>query len=829
VGAEDSPVDVRRVLRQLIQRLCPDRLEDVYPYLGRLMSLPLTPENEAQVQSLEGEGLKRATFRAVETLVECAAAERPLALVCEDLHWADSTSVELLERLLALTDRTPLLLISLFRPEREHGCWRIKERAARLYAHRHTDLWLDPLSIADSETLVGNLLWSPSLLRSFRRRVLSYAQGNPFYVEEIIRSLIDSGMIARDEDDGSWYAAGDLEGMPMPDTLNGVLMARIDRLPEPARRILRTAAVIGRIFRYRLLETIVQDEGDLDAELLTLQREQLIRERARLPQLEYIFKHHLTQEAAYNGLLRGERVALHRRVAEALENLFPDRAEEQPELLAHHWECAQEMEKAIWYLFRAGERARRLGASLEAIRFYQSAIDQAAGRDETELTVKRHRMHERLGDVYMENLSRLDKALEQYAAFMELAASEEDAARAARKVATVHLVRGDLAGAQECYEAALARLSALPLLAETSRVHYCLAYLFASKNQLDAAGQHAEASLNISRQIDDVRGLADAHRVMGMIAEHLGHLQTACECAERSLELYRQAGDLPRTVAACNNLGDTYRRLGQPDRALERLEEGLQIGHRIGGTRDQATLLQTTSELLLDQGEWQMALESSERAVSAAQESGVVSRIIESHRVLGAAYEAMGRLNDARHHLEIAENLMSNTHQSRFAPAIYLGLAQVSATQGEFSKARKRLEQALKAAGPQPSDAFVGLVHRCRGYLHSRDNNWEDAVVHLERSLRSLEPAGVPAEVGRTRLSLGTAYASRGQEGDRGRACEQLLAALSSFRQMQARGYIAEVEKRLEELGCRSQDVHGSLNHGTILSNMVTDGSEDMR
>jgi tetratricopeptide (TPR) repeat protein len=282
-------------------------------------------------------------------------------------------------------------------------------------------------------------------------------------------------------------------------------------------------------------------------------------------------------------------------------------------------------------------------------------------------------------------------------------------------------------------------------------------------------------------------------------------------------------------VAACNNVGESYRLLGQPDRALERLDEGLEIARRIGGTRDEATLLQTTAELLLDQGEWRKAVEYSERAVSAADDSGVASRIIESHRVLGAACEAVGRLNDARHHLEIAEHLMRNTQQSRFAPAIYLGLAQLAATQGDPGEARKRLEQALKAAGPEPSGAFLGLVHRCRGYVHGRDNNWKGAVVHLERSLGLLESTNLPAEVGRTRLSLGTAYASRGQEGDRGRACEQLLAALSSFRQMQARGYVAEVEKRLEELGCRSQDVRGSLNQETILSSRVTDRSEDMR
>jgi predicted ATPase len=187
VSPEDTPVAVRDTLRQWVQALrlssgqalCPDRFEGVYPYLGRLMSLPLEAEEEAIVRDLEGEQLKAGTFRAVETLIEYAASDRPLVLVCEDLHWADPTSVELLERLLALTDRAPLLFLCVFRPQREHGCWRIKETAARLYRHRHTDLWLDPLTAVESETLVGNLLRVEALPQELRGRILSHAEGNP--------------------------------------------------------------------------------------------------------------------------------------------------------------------------------------------------------------------------------------------------------------------------------------------------------------------------------------------------------------------------------------------------------------------------------------------------------------------------------------------------------------------------------------------------------------------------------------------------------------------------------------------------------------------------
>ncbi len=823
VTPEDSPVAVRDRLWERVQSLrlgseqalCPSPFQSIYPYLGRLMSLSLEDEVEATLRDLEGEQLKANTFRAVEMLIESAASERPLVLVCEDLNWADSTSIELLEQLLALTERASLLIICVFRPETEHGCWRIRETAVNLYRHRHTDLWLDPLSATESETLVGNLLRVEGLPQTLKECIRGHAEGNPFYVEEILRSLIDSGAIVRDEGTGRLQTMGEVGDIPIPDTLHGVLTARIDRLPEAPKGVLQLAAVIGRIFLCRVLAAIAAtqnedglavvawEEGELDRHLLTLQREQMIRERARVPEPEYIFKHHLTREAAYNGLLKKDRRVFHRQVAETLERLYPDRMEEQVGLLAHHWERAEEPEKAIHYLLRAADRARRLGASLEAIAFYQLALQKATGLKTTADVFELHRIHERLGDVYLENLSQHDEALEHYMSFLSLAESEEDRARGDRKVAVVHLLRGDLTEAQEHYEEALARLSSLPPLPETGRVHSGLAYLLISRNQLDEAAKHARASLEISDSIQDTRGLADANKAMGNILYYRGELEAACGYFERSLALYRELGDLPRTAQGCNNVGDNYRRLGQMDRALEHLNEGLELARRIGDTRDEALLLYTTAELFLDQGRWEEAIAHLERALPLAQESGAAIVIIEAHRILGSAYQGVGQLEDARRHLETAETLSRDTQHLGFAPQIYLDLARLHVTQAKFDEARKYIQSALDASGPEPSDVFLGLMHHCYGYLHSRRSNWDDAVAYLEESLKSLERANLPAEVGKTRLSLGTAYANRGAEGDRGRACEQLLAALSIFRQIDARGYVAQVEERLKEVGWR--------------------------
>ncbi|UCC76281.1 MAG: AAA family ATPase, partial [Anaerolineales bacterium] len=383
VASEDRPERVATALRDRVQMLCPERFDDVYPYLARLISLPLEDEEEAALSNLEGEKLKARTFQAVEELIECAAQQRPLAIVCEDLHWADPTSIELLEQLLALTDRVSVLFICVFRPDPEHGSWRMRETAARIYRHRHTSLHLQPLSVLDSASLVSNLLQAAGapaggvedLPPPLKERILQVTEGNPLYVEEVLRSLVDEGALVRDESSGRWRGVLDVVDIALPGTLQGVLLSRIDRLQEEAKRVLQMASVIGRIFLYRVLEAIAKEERELDRHLLTLQRQEMIRERTRIPELGYIFKHELTREAAYNGLLKKQRRLFHRQVAEALERLFPDRIEEQLGLLAHHWERAGVSDRAVDYMVRAGDQAQREYACREAIEHYTRALE----------------------------------------------------------------------------------------------------------------------------------------------------------------------------------------------------------------------------------------------------------------------------------------------------------------------------------------------------------------------------------------------------------------------------------------------------------------------
>ena len=374
VGAEEKTDVARNQLWEWIIALCPEHTDEVYPYLGKLLLLPLEVEVQEYLETLEGKELRDATFMAVESIISCAARERPLVIVCEDLHWADPSTLALLEYLFPLVAEVPLLFMCVFRIQQEHGSRGLREIIAGDYTTWHTDLLLQPLPAGDSEQLVGNLLGLEDLPEKLVERILEQAEGNPFYVEEVIRSLIDTGAIQRSERTGRWRTTRAVDTIPIPETLHGVLMARIDRLEGDTKKVLQLASVIGRIFLYRVLAAITEDEHSLDEKLLFLQWEELIRERTRLPEYEFIFKHALTQEAAYHGILKKHRRTFHRQVGEALERLFPERLIEMLGSLAYHWERSGEAEKAVSYLQKAGDQARLLYAHAEAIDFYQRAM-----------------------------------------------------------------------------------------------------------------------------------------------------------------------------------------------------------------------------------------------------------------------------------------------------------------------------------------------------------------------------------------------------------------------------------------------------------------------
>ncbi len=367
VSAASPEARVRLELKTALGRLFGSDADAPYPFIASLLGITLEPDAAQRIRELNRESVQRETFEFFGELVFRLAGAGALCLVLDDLHWADDATLELLEHLLATTDEAGVGLVLLYRSEREHGSWRLGERARSQYPHRYRELELRPLPDDASRTLASSVA-AGELPESVAALLADRSGGNPFFLEEALRDLIERGSLRREN--GRFVLAVGIDELAVPTIVQGALQARIDRLDPGTREVISYAAVIGRSFEMPLLEEIL-DHDQVHAALSELQRLDLIVEERRRPVPEYRFRHGLVHEVAYTSLLDSRRCRLHELVGEALERI----AGETPPygLLAHHFAEADVAGKAAEYLLKAGDAARALYANQEALEHYRQA------------------------------------------------------------------------------------------------------------------------------------------------------------------------------------------------------------------------------------------------------------------------------------------------------------------------------------------------------------------------------------------------------------------------------------------------------------------------
>jgi predicted ATPase len=256
VDLETPPAEVGLVLRNEIDHLLPGQMTDIYPYLAHLLEVPLDTNSAQRIKYLEGEALSRQILNSVRDYIQAKTKRTPLVLVWEDLHWADPSSLSMLEMVVSLTQQSPLLLIFVYRPIRDGRVWSFHQKLKETQNGNRVVIEPAPLTPAESGQLLDNLLGA-ALPDQTRALIINKAEGNPFYLEEVIRSLIEQGAIVRSEDNQRWMATASLSHIELPDTLQGVIMARIDQLDPQSKRILQVASVIGRNFPYEVLSRVI--------------------------------------------------------------------------------------------------------------------------------------------------------------------------------------------------------------------------------------------------------------------------------------------------------------------------------------------------------------------------------------------------------------------------------------------------------------------------------------------------------------------------------------------------------------------------------------------
>jgi ABC-type transport system substrate-binding protein len=370
--AADAPeAQVRLELRTALNRvLGPAAAEETFAFLGPAAGVPLGPTDAARQHELSADTVRQRTVGALGAVLTALVRDHPVVVVLDDLHWADEATLELIAELLPVVDEDGLGLVLGYRSERDHPAWRLGGLARQRIPHRFHEVELRGLDDADSRRLIAAVAGS-ALPAAVDELLCERAGGNPFFLEQALRDLVERG--ALEPDGAGWRLAGDLDGAAVPWVVQETLQARLDRLSPRTRTVVAAAAVLGRDFSRELLEDLVGDH-DLATPLSELQRLDLVEEVRRRPTAEYRFRHGLVQEVAYGSLLEDRRRALHRRTAELLEPLACD-CDDELGLLGHHWAEGGDARRAARYLVRAGDAARRLYADSEAFEHYGRALE----------------------------------------------------------------------------------------------------------------------------------------------------------------------------------------------------------------------------------------------------------------------------------------------------------------------------------------------------------------------------------------------------------------------------------------------------------------------
>src|SRR5438309_2177561 len=532
------------------------------PDLSALLALLNAPGANPQWQMLEPPQRRQRTLDALRRFVLRVSQAQPVLLAIEDLHWIDTGTQAFLDRLVTGLPGARLLVLVSYRPEFRHG-WGSGSAS-------YTQLHLHPLPTVSAEELVGGLVGHDIALQPLRRLLIERSGGNPFFLEESVRSLIDMGALVGVR--GAYRPAHDLQRPPVPPTVSAVLATRIDKLPPEDKQVLQAAAVIGKDVPYSLLQAITNlAEADLSRAIERLQAAEFVYEVRLVPDLAYTFKHALTYEVAYGSLRRDQQRALHATIFSSLEALYPDRLIEHVDRLAHHAFRGELWREALTYFRQAAARDFARSAYRESATAFQQALEAVGHLPETGETL------EQAVDLHLDlrhslfPLGELDQVLghlreaERLATRLgEMLDNPYGLIWACFRLALVHCARGDLGHALPLLERAADLCRVWNVLLFAPRVAGTLGYVRALSGRIE------EGLVLVEEALRAPESMAAGSYYALVLAQHsevcglAGRAEEALASAERAAEIAKERGLLGFKAYALRFLGDIASRRGSP-------------------------------------------------------------------------------------------------------------------------------------------------------------------------------------------------------------------------------------------------------------------------
>lgn len=696
--------DNSQVLREKINFLTKEVPLEERGQFRRVIETLFNLDSDTDQPPLEGEAFKGLLYTSMASFWRHKTSEKPVVMIFDDLHWSDSASIGLILRLLPLIDQLPLLLLCAMRPDRDSPGWQVRQIAESDFHHRFIEIKLHPLTSRDSAELVDRLLAISDFPSNMQSRILEKAEGNPLFIEEVVRTLIDQGFVTPSENGSQWMSNNFENQIEIPDNLQTLLLARIDNLEESARWVLQLAAVIGRTFFYRVLARLVDVTQGLDEQLLNLQRQQMIQETARVPELEYIFKHILVQEVAYSTILLRQKKDFHLKVGEALEQLYPDQTNEYAPFLAHHFDLAGETKRAFEYYRLAGDAAFRLHAAGEAIDHYSNALkfllnqdivqNQNATRDRAEVLMY---LYLRRGRAFELN-QQFEQAAANYSEMETLADDLDDPnLRLASLVAmlTLHSIPGpqfDLQQATRLANQGLSLANQLNDQVSESKIYWNLTILNTMTGQTSQAIDYAKRSIAIARDLNLEEQLAYSLNDLSRALIGNGDFEQAKPVSDEAQSLFKKMGDLPMVADNIFNSAERNLILGNYELAQEQYKQTANIATSIDNQWLLAWGLTGMGYLALDYGQVSKGIEMISEAIEIVDHIGIDLLAAGSRAQLAYLYTMLG---DQARGKVLADEALAITQSSNF-PRPFLtwplaAIARVWCLLGDLSKSKSML------------------------------------------------------------------------------------------------------------------------------------------
>lgn len=787
VSPSESETDRRAALQAALAAI--DRGEDA-AIVGEIVGVP-TPES-AWMAALDAQARQRRLFDAVVNLARYRAQHRSQMWIIDDAHWIDPASRDLLDQVAARIEDVALTLIVTCRP---------------------ADRWLEPEGVSATEIALGALdrpaieslvadvlelsdrrlpLSIQALMQRMAAGVLSAAPpddatferywGNPFFAQERVRALIDSGVLVREAPGGAaWQVTRSIESIEMPDTIHGLIISRIDRLPEATRRTLQVASVTGRTAGLSLLRAVYDVPGE-NLESLRQHLEMVADLGVLLleddpDRVRYTFGNVTTQEVAYENLRYEWRRELHRRIAEQIE-AHPSMVDDPSALLAYHFFAGQVWEKALPYALEAGWRAQQKYANAGAAGAYRRAL-RAAESLSPPRKLEQLAAHEALGDV-LTLTGEYDDALGHFQAAQTLA--EDDRCHLAdlcRKIAEVHERRS-------AYDESFAWLQrgldyAAPDSLEAARAYLMGAGVFHRQGRHDQAFAWCEKSLGISRTLSEDAARRAEARALYLIAEILrkrGDLDRSIESAQRAVNVYLLAGDVSGQSQALNTLANAYSDKGDLVSATRFYTDSLHLKERIGDVGGQAILAINLGEAHRVLGNLGEARRTFERSLQICRDLRNAYAVALLHNNLAAIAIAEGRWDEAAERLRESNHLFDEIGSQDFKAELLRHEADLDLGSGRSEIARSRAQQAVDVAEVSQERLEVGLSRRTLGLARLAQGDPSGAERELQASLDILEELGNSIEAAGTRLAMAQL---RRRQGRAEEARQLIQAAVATY------------------------------------------------